>query len=251
MSMSPLVFVIENLAPLRAAVGGRDEDLLKQILEGLALSKQQALYEDEDEDEEEDEFEFYDFENENEDPLDDEDDEFEGHQMREENVSGQFVDTDQNDALDEDSERVLDMAEALIAGALFLGKEPGEWGQIIQYAAIGLGIMESTYPINEEWKWTVWSDYRDEVVDSLPADARHLLTYLVDGRALVADALENQGAYFAWLDSAEIDFLHETLQNLSETRPELTESTFLGGFHNELIEWLDTCAGLNLLLVAS
>ena len=249
MPTPPLVFIIENLAPLRTAIGGQDEALLDQILEGMALSKQQALYEDEDEDEEE-EYEFYDFENENEDPIDDDDDEFEGHEMREENVSGQFADTDRGNELDEDGEHIVAMAEALIAGALFLGKEPGDWGRVIQYAAVGLGLMESTYPINEERRWMIWSDYRDEIVDSLSPHAAHLLNYLVDGRALVADGLENQGAYFAWLDSAEIDFLHEALQKLTETRPELNEETFFSGFHNELIDWLDACTGQNLLLVA-
>ena len=82
----------------------------------------------------------------------------------------------------------------------------------------------------------------------LPEDARKLLHWLVEGRALKGAAVDALGSYYAWLEPDEVERLREAIDALQvdpETLGELLE------FHEELLEWLGACRGKVLLLIAS
>ena len=127
-------------------------------------------------------------------------------------------------------------------------KEPGEWDGCIHLLARSLGLLQSEYPINDDWKWMAWRDYHDEMAPQLPEDARKLLHWLVEGRPLKAKAIDAMGSYFAWLESDEVLRLQEALGALEVSEESLGE---LVEFHEELLEWLEACRGKSLLLIAA
>jgi hypothetical protein len=141
-----------------------------------------------------------------------------------------------------------DRARSFVEGRLRHAEEPGEWDNCIHLAARSLGLLQSEYPINDDWKWMAWSDYHDEMAPRLPQDARKLLHWLVEGRPLTAKAIDARGSYFAWLESAEVLRLHEALGALPVSEERLGE---LLEFHEELLGWLEACRGKSLLLIAA
>ena len=123
-----------------------------------------------------------------------------------------------------------------------------EGGKVrVNRLARGLGLLQTEFPINEDWKWMAWCDYHAEVISQLPEDARQLLTWLVEGRPLKEEAIVADGCYYAWLDTDEITQLHTAISALEVSEESLGE---LMEFHDELLNWLDACRGKALLLTA-
>ena len=151
---------------------------------------------------------------------------------------------------DADSIEEIRVAATAIASAkLPLDAEPGEWEYVLRYAAKALGLSKSLYPINEDWKWMAWTEYRDEVGNRLPGAAGQQLGWLVDGRPLVGSRLESRGSYYAWLEPSEVQSLLAALEKLRDTDGELDEE--IDEFHVALVDWLHQCEQRALLLTAS
>src|SRR5688500_6516192 len=53
-------------------------------------------------------------------------------------------------------------ATAVVSAKLPLAVEPGDWQYVLRYAAKALGLSQTLYPINEDWKWTAWAEYREQ-----------------------------------------------------------------------------------------
>ena len=142
-------------------------------------------------------------------------------------------------------DKFRDLARRFVEGRL--DDEQGRWKTRLDRLARGLGLLQTKYPINDDWQWMAWCDYHAEVISQLPEDARQLLAWLVEGRPLKEEGIVADGCYYAWLDKDEIKQLHtaiSALQVSEESMGELTE------FHEELLSWLDACRGKALLLTA-
>lgn len=136
---------------------------------------------------------------------------------------------------------------SLVAGTMANDLEPSDWTLACELAATALGLSDGM-PVNEDWKWFAWCDYEELVQEKLAERAAALLHYLVEGRPFKGASQEGNGVYHAWLERAEIETLRAALQELGEAEPEINDE--IDGFHNELIGWLEACAGRDLLLVA-
>jgi hypothetical protein len=146
-------------------------------------------------------------------------------------------------------EAIREMGRALVGGQLSDGQEPGEWEFVILPLAQGLGLLERDRPVNDDWKWFAWADYEQEVANELAEYANQMLRWLVHGRPLKANAMDRRGSYYAWLETDEVSRLLSELDRLQEANPIVEE--IVEGFHVELIEWLESCHGKSLLLLAS
>jgi hypothetical protein len=142
-------------------------------------------------------------------------------------------------------DKFRDLARRFVEGRL--DDEQGRWKANLYRLARGLGLLQTEYPINEDWKWMARCDYHAEVVSQLPEDARQLLTWLVEGRPLKEEAIVADGCYYAWLDKDEIKQLHTAISALEVSEESMGE---LMEFHEELLSWLDACRGKALLLTA-
>jgi len=151
---------------------------------------------------------------------------------------------------DQDSlKRVHEMGQSFLQGDLRGNKELGKWQEAIHLLAQSLGILETEFPINDDWKWDAWDDYAQVVGNDLSTETRQLLVWLIEGRPLKASAIEADASYFAWLTTDEVERLLNELKQLEERNPDIKD--VVDGFHSELVEWLDACQGNNLLVIAS
>ena len=149
----------------------------------------------------------------------------------------------------ESLDRVRKAGQSLVDGKSPTENEPGTWLEAIHFAARGLGLLQSKYPVNEDWAWMAWLEYFEQAGEQLPSDARQFLQWLVEGRPFQGPKAEADGAYYAWLESQEVERLLDALAELHECNPEL--ATDIDGFGEELAAWLETCRGKALLLIAS
>ena len=51
-----------------------------------------------------------------------------------------------------EARRFRDQARSFVEGKLRDGKEPGEWDESLHLVARSLGLLQSEYPINDDWK---------------------------------------------------------------------------------------------------
>jgi hypothetical protein len=152
---------------------------------------------------------------------------------------------DSPDAIEGFRERV----QSFLGGELREGREQGEWEYPIYFAAHALGLLRSDLPIGDDWAWSAWAEYFDEVEDRLPADARELLRWLVFGRGLKIEGVDCPGAYYAWLGPEEVGRLLTALDALEAADPDIVD--VVEGFHESLAHWLAKCGDHACLLLAS
>lgn len=152
---------------------------------------------------------------------------------------------DSPEALEDFRERV----ESFLGGELRDGKERGEWQYTIYFVARALGLLQRDLPISDDWVWAAWVDYYGEVEDRLPADALQLLQWLLLGRGLKQDSVENLGAYYAWLGPEEVERLLAALDEVEAADPDIVD--VVDGFHESLTSWLAKCRNQTFLLLAS
>jgi hypothetical protein len=145
--------------------------------------------------------------------------------------------------------RIRGTGQSFIEGKLRGNKEPGEFQESIHFLARGLGLLETAFPVNEDWKWIAWHDYYQQIAEDLPIKSRQFLHWLVEGRPLKFGAIDGNSAYYAWLEAEEIERLFDDLKELHERNPAI--EFMVDGFHNELLHWLEACRGKLLLLLAS
>jgi hypothetical protein len=126
--------------------------------------------------------------------------------------------------------------------------EPGDWSHYMDLAVIALGLGDGQ-PINDDWKWAAWLDYLELLEERLPETALTLLGYLVMGRPLKGESVENNGSYHAWLTSAEIATLMAALEEVQEEFPEIEHA--VEDFHGQLLDWLSEIGNRDVLLLAS
>jgi hypothetical protein len=141
-----------------------------------------------------------------------------------------------------------DRARSFVEGERGEADDGGGWKARLDLIARSLGLLQSEHPINDDWKWVAWVDYYGEVASQLPEGAMELLHGLVEGRPLRAEAIIADGSYYAWLDPEEVVQLRGAIVALQVSEESLGE---LMEFHEELLEWLESCQGKALLLTAS
>ena len=109
----------------------------------------------------------------------------------------------------------------------------GVSGGAVEYLAAGLGIIKGDSLLTD-WKLWAWFDYEAGVEEAI-GEAAELLNYLCEGRPFPEKADGTEGAYFAWLEAAEVKVLRAGLRAVDPATlvDELTE------FHAELCAALD------------